>query len=182
MLAQSLHVLAQVHPSLTGSPADFCASSARTHSAQQHAGARCKEHGPAQRRRWASSQLFALGGRDSSWRGIAACAAYNAFEDVWVPGPQLPRHEPFARAVGCDGRVCAFGNGSRPCCLNSTAPVEEWRWQHTCETHFPGDRLCMEAAAVGRDMWLLGGRVLPNTVRAVLVTGSAMRANLNDVL
>jgi hypothetical protein len=114
--------------------------------------------------RWASSRLVVVGGRDSGWRGLAAVAVYDVAEDSWIQGPPLPRQEPFARSVGLDGCVYVMGNTLQPQRLDTTAEWREWQWHCLSTQGYRPEPLCVETAVLGSDVWVLGGRLLPNQV------------------
>jgi hypothetical protein len=115
---------------------------------------------------WASSRLFAIGGRDTTWRGIACTASYDAVKDEWQYGPPLPSSMQYVRAVGLDEALFVFGNMLHPLKMHIDWDWRKEEWQSgPAEGGIAWRQLqYVEAVAVDSEVWILGGRRMPNNV------------------
>jgi hypothetical protein len=118
-------------------------------------------------RGWASSRLFAIGGRDTTWRGVACTASYDAVNDEWQYGPSLPNSMQYVRAVGLGEALFVFGNMLHPLQMHVDWDWRKGKWRSVpAEGGIAWRQLqYMEAVAVDSEVWNLGGRCMPNNVR-----------------
>jgi hypothetical protein len=147
-----------------------CTNSGCTHAHNQSSSGAmgaCATFPKARNQDWASSQLFALGGRDTHWRGVTCTAAYNAVRDEWQSGPSLPHSMQYVRSVGLNAVLYAFGNMFQPLQMHMG-----WNWQNKKWRTVPAEGSIvwrqlqyMEAVAVDSEVWIIGGRSMPNNVR-----------------
>lgn len=117
----------------------------------------CRENSSNQR-----PCIFVGGGRDYSWRGSCCGLRYSPGDDVWSPaGPTLRDGVTFASVASIGNTVYMFCNSQPPVC---SVVGSDGSWQSLPVHNFHAGLQFAAVEAVGGEIWVAGGRSLPNKV------------------
>lgn len=106
--------------------------------------------------------LFVGGGRDYSWRGSCCGLRYSPGDDTWAgAGPALRDGVTFASVTSIGDTVYMFGNSHPPA---SSAVCTDSAWQPLPVHNFQAGLQFAAVQAVAGEIWVAGGRSLPNKV------------------
>eukprot|EP00892_Ulva_mutabilis_P003203 jgi/Ulvmu1/12884/UM098_0072.1 len=110
--------------------------------------------------------VFVGGGRDYSWRGSCCGLRYSPADDAWAQaGPTLRDGVTFASVASVGDTVYMFGNSQPPV---SSAVCSDGSWQALPVHNFHAGLQFAAVEAVGGQIWVAGGRSLPNKVHEML--------------
>lgn len=108
------------------------------------------------------SCVFVGGGRDYSWRGSCCGLRYSPGDDAWVAaGPALRDGVTFASVASIGNTVYMFGNSHPPAC---SAVCTDSSWKSLPVHNFYAGLQFAAVEAVAGEIWVAGGRSLPNKV------------------
>lgn len=106
--------------------------------------------------------VFVGGGRDYSWRGSCCGLRYSPGDDTWAAaGPALRDGVTFASVASIGDTVYMFGNSHPPAC---SAVCNDNSWQSLPVHNFHAGLQFAAVQAVAGEIWVAGGRSLPNKV------------------